>query len=81
MATALNPRAARRGSARERQHGSDNPNRGKRHGARLAARENPSKIRASEVTTRYRPGMTVAARLAGIQAWYDRQAAVAELNR
>ena len=59
---------------------SANPNNGKRGAPRLRAPENQSRVRASAVTTSYLPGKTVAARLAGIQAHYDRAAAIAALN-
>lgn len=56
-----------------------NPNRGKHHAARLAQ---PSGRRErSKPSTRYMPGKTVAARIAGIQAYYERQARYAALER
>ena len=73
-----NPTAAIRGARRERRP-FGNPNAGKRSGARLAQRQNPSKVRASKVSTKYMPGKTINARIAGIRAYYARQAQIAEL--
>jgi hypothetical protein len=71
--------AAIRGARRERKP-FGNPNAGKRGGARLAQRENPSQVRASEVSTRYMPGKTIDARIAGIQSYYSRELAVAQIG-
>lgn len=55
-----------------------NPNRGKRHAARLASK--PTRAKASRVRTSYVPGKTIDARIRGIQDYYDRQAAIAALS-
>lgn len=56
-----------------------NPNAGKRtHASRASVNVQP--IRWSEVETRYMPGKTIAARIAGIQAHYDRAAQVSSLG-
>lgn len=50
-----------------------NPNAGKRHAQRLAQRENPAGVRASRVTVKYRPGVTIAARERGQARMIDRK--------
>ena len=77
---------------RERDGRRSNPNIGKRHAPHAARQSTGSRGKTGErkdgssrrceqpITVKFQPGKTVAARIAGIQSYYDRAARLAQIG-